>query len=131
MKQEVTIRNIEDGKITAGCDKRACEGCKGSFFCRSTDSIFEILNKTEEELQVGDKVRVDMDSKKTVIATLISLALPLSLLIIGMITGYYLKLSEPMQFLFGAVGLFIGFLFGYLYFRYTKKSYLPEVEEKL
>ncbi|MCR5732155.1 MAG: SoxR reducing system RseC family protein [Sphaerochaetaceae bacterium] len=131
MKQEVTIRKIEDGHITAGCDKRACEGCKGSFFCKSTDSIFEILNKTEEELNVGDKVKVNLDSKKTVFATLISLALPLSLLIGGMVLGYVLKLSEPLQFLLGAIGLAIGFLFGYFYFRYTKKSYLPEVEEKL
>ncbi len=131
MKQEVTIRNIEEGKITAGCDKRACEGCKGSFFCRSTDSIFEVLNKSGEELAVGDKVEIEMETKKTIVATLISLALPLASLIIGVLIPFLAGASEPIQFLGGAIGLFLGFLIGFLYFRYTRKSYLPEVQEKL
>ncbi len=131
MKQEVTIRDIDDGHIIAGCDKRACEGCKGSFFCRNTDSIFEVLNKSGEELQVGDKVEIEMETKKTIVAILISLAVPLVCLFAGMLLGYALGLSEPMQFLMGAVGLLIGFLIGFLYFRYTRKSYYPEVQEKL
>ncbi|MBR1918281.1 MAG: SoxR reducing system RseC family protein [Spirochaetales bacterium] len=131
MKQEVTIRDINDGHIIAGCDKRACEGCKGSFFCRNTDSIFEVLNASGEEIQVGDKVEIEMESKRTVLAILISLALPLASLIAGMLLGFLLGLSEPVQFLMGVIGLLLGFLVGFLYFRYTKRSYFPEIQEKL
>ena len=83
MRKEVTIQQSKDGIITAGCDKGACEGCKGSFFCTSKNTVFEVLNPENIELKAGDKAEIDMPPSKTLFSIFMSLGLPLILFIPG------------------------------------------------
>ena len=55
MKQIVTIQENKDGRIIAGCDKSQCDGCKGSFFCTSKKSDFQVQNPENITLNPGDK----------------------------------------------------------------------------
>ncbi len=131
MKQEVTIEKIDRGIVTAGCDKKACEGCKSSMFCNRSENLFEILNEENIELAVGDKVEVDMKPSRTIAATLMSLAVPLLGFFIGMVVAYLISLGEMLQLLCGIIGLAIGFTISFLYFRFTKKKYMPIIRRKI
>ncbi len=128
MKQEVTVLEIDGKKITAGCDKSACEGCKSSLFCRKADNIFEVLNEKEEDVKVGDKVIIDMPTGKSIFVSVMSFVIPLIFFFIGMFAGYKLGYSEIMQFVFAVCALDAGFLIAFLYFRFTNKSYVPTID---
>lgn len=130
MKQTVTVLKTDGEKITAGCDKSACEGCKNSIFCRKTDNIFEVLNEKGEEVEAGDKIIIDLPTGKSLFSTFMSLVLPLLCFFAGLFASYVLGYSEIMQFVFALAALAIGFLISFLYFKLTKKSYFPTLESK-
>ena len=129
MRQEAKILEIKKDKITAGCDKKMCEGCKSNFFCRNTNNTFEVQKPVNIEVKKGDTVILEMNPRKTVLSTLMSLALPLLFFFLGMVIGYLLHYNEGVQFAFGALGLVIGFSIAGIYFHFTKKKYMPEIKD--
>ena len=130
MKQIVTIQGNKDGKIIAGCDKSQCDGCKGSFFCTSKKSDFQILNPEGIDLKPGDKAEIDLEPKKTLFTVFMSLAFPLLMFLPGYFIGAHFSSSEAVRFICSIAGVALGFLISAIYFRVTKKAYLPVVTEK-
>lgn len=129
MTQEAKILEIKNEKITAGCDKKMCDGCKSSMFCRNTNNSFEVQNPEGMEVHKGDTVILEMNSGRTVVSTLMSLAVPLVCFFLGMVAGYLLHFGELLQFAFGGAGLAVGFAISGLYFHFTKKKYMPEIRK--
>jgi len=132
VKEEATIKKIDGGKIILGCDKSACEGCKSSLFCNRKRSEFSALNTENIALKEGDKVEITLNTKKSIFSVMLSLAFPLALFMASMIlTSKAYPDNEGRQFLISAIFLLIGFFLSGLYFRLTKKSYEPEITDKL
>lgn len=128
MTKDVRILNIEDGKITAGCDTSACEGCKSSLFCRGKNSEFEVFNPDMLEISKGDEVTIDMPPGKTVLASLMSLIFPLACFFLGMLAGFFITAeNELIQLLCAVAGLAAGFLISAIYFRFTRIKYTPVI----
>ncbi len=131
MKQSVTVINADDkNKIIVGCDKTACEGCKGSMFCRNKESYFAVDNPANIQVKNGDKVDIDLPGGKTVLSVFISLAFPLILFI----PGYYIAsiFTTRIGFLFlgGILGIASGFLFAAIYFHFNGDEYTPTLNKK-
>ena len=132
MTKDVRIINIEEGKITAGCDRNACEGCKSSLFCRGINSEFEVFNPHKLELEKGDEVTIDMPPGKTIFASVMSLIFPLACFFLAMLAGYFITPdNELLQLLCAVVGLAAGFLISSVYFRFTRVKYTPVITDKI
>lgn len=130
MKQIVTIQENKDGRIIAGCDKSQCDGCRGSFFCTSKKSDFQVLNPENITLNPGDKAEIEMEPKKTLFTVFMSLAFPLLMFLPGYFTASLFTENEAVLLLSSLLGVALGFIISALYFRFTKKKYLPVVTEK-
>ena len=130
MKQIVTIQENKDGKIIAGCDKSQCDGCKGSFFCTSKKSDFQVLNPEGLELKAGDKAEIELEPKKTLFTVFMSLAFPLLMFLPGYFIGALVSDGEGIRFIAALASVGIGFLIAGLYFRFTKRKFLPVVLRK-
>ena len=130
MKQIVTIQENKDGCITAGCDKSQCAGCSGSFFCTSKKVDFQILNPENIDLKKGDKAIVEMESRKTLFSIFMSLIFPILMFIPGYFIGAAITDGEGIRFIAAMASVAIGFLISGLYFRFTRKKYLPVVVQK-
>ena len=132
MKKEVTV--LEDSRgneVKVGCDRSACDGCSGSFFCTAKDSSFDAYIDEMIELKKGDKVIIDMPSGKTITSIFMSLGLPLVMFLPGFFIGKYLSHgSDGWAFIGAVISVAVGFLIGFLYFRKKKREFMPRVEEK-
>ena len=132
MRKEVTIQQSKDGIITAGCDKGACEGCKGSLFCRGQNSEFEVANPKAISVDKGDRVVIDMPAGRTILASAMSLVFPLACFLAGMLAAFaYDPDRELVQLACGVAGLAVGFALSSLYFHFTKRKYTPTIDRKL
>lgn len=95
--------------------------------------IFVALNKANAD--VGDMVKVRVQSAAYIKASMYIYGIPVLLLVIGAVLGVYLaeklnKSSDAMSALFGICGLIIGILFLFLFRkRVTKKEYMPVIVE--
>lgn len=130
MKQTVTIQANKDGCITAGCDKSQCAGCSGSFFCTSKKVDFQVLNPENIELKSGDKAIVEMESRKTLFSIFMSLVFPILMFLPGYFIGALVSDGEGIRFIAALASVGIGFLIAGLYFRFTKRKFLPVVLRK-
>ena len=130
MRKEVTIQQNEDGTITAGCDRNACEGCKGSFFCTSKKTTFEVLNPENIELKAGDKAEIDMPSSKTLFSVFISLGLPLIMFLLGYFIASLFSESDGIRLIGAIIGVAIGFAIAAVYFHFRKREYIPRIIRK-
>lgn len=130
MRKEVTIQQNEDGTITAGCDRNACEGCKGSFFCTSKKTTFEVLNPENIELKAGDKAEIDMPSSKTLFSVFISLGLPLIMFLPGYFIASLFSESDGIRLIGAIIGVAIGFAIAAVYFHFRKREYIPRIIRK-
>ena len=131
MRKEVTIQQADGERITAGCDRSACEGCKGSFFCTSKKASFEVLNPEKIDLSVGDTAEIDMPSSKTLFSVFMSLGLPLLMFLPGYFITAILTESEGLRFLGAIAGVAVGFGIAAIYFHVKKKEYMPRVIRKV
>jgi len=95
--------------------------------------VFEALNTAKAN--IGDRVKVRVESVAYMKASAFIYGIPVLLLIIGAIFGAYLaeklnKSSDAMSALFSICGLIIGILFLFLFRkRGTKKEYMPVIVE--
>ncbi len=128
MRKEVTVLEKKEGKIYVGCDRNACEGCKGNFFCRSKETLIEI--RSDASVEVGDKVELSVPSGKAVFTVFMSLGLPLLMFPLFYAIASRFTEKEVYLFLISIAGVGIGFLISALFFRITKGVYEPELIEK-
>lgn len=131
MKQEATVIESKGEEVIVGCDKSACPNCHGSFFCKGKDSSFEAFNQNMLDVNKGDKVEIDMPSRKTIKSILLSLALPLVLFLPGYFIGTIFTQNELLLLLFGISFMALGFLFSYIYFKKRRREYMPTLERKI
>ena len=131
MRKEVTIQQSEKGILLAGCDKNACEGCKGSFFCTSKNTVFEVLNPEDIKLREGDRAEIDMPPSKTLLSIFMSLGLPLLMFLPGYFIAALFSESDGVRFIGAIAGVAAGFGIAALYFRKRKREYMPKVTRKI
>lgn len=97
--------------------------------------IFEAINLARAN--IGDRVKVRVESLAYMKASAFIYGIPVLLLIIGAMLGVYLaenlnKSSENMSVLFGICGLIIGIVVLFLFRkRGARKEYLPVIVEVL
>lgn len=97
--------------------------------------IFEAINMARAN--IGDRVKVRVESLAYMKASAFIYGIPVLLLIIGAMLGVYLaeklnKSSENMSVLFGICGLIIGIVVLFLFRkRGARKEYLPVIVEVL
>jgi len=125
MKQNVTVIEEKEDNVIVGCDKTACEGCHCSLFCTNKNSSFEALNPNGLKLKEGETVEIDLPSKKTINAVLLSLGLPLVLFVPGYFIGRIFTSNDLILLLWGVGFMALGFLFSSIFFKKRKKEYSP------
>ena len=130
MRQTVTIQENKDGKLVAGCDKSACEGCKGSFFCTSKNSTFTVDNPSGIVLSKGDKAVIELPPRKTLFSVFMSLGFPLLMFLPGYFIASIFTDSQGYLFLASIAGVAVGFIISAIYFRARKVKYTPVVIDK-
>ena len=85
----------------------ACEGCKG---CSKGFLPRQELLTVFGQADVGDIVDVQMPEARTLKASVLAYALPLALLLAGLLAGSALRLSDGLTLLFALAGLALGAL---------------------
>ena len=127
----MVTQQADGEKITAGCDRSACEGCKGSFFCTSRKASFEVLNPEKIDLSAVDTAEIYVPSSKTLFSVFMSLGLPLLMFLPGYFISTLITESEGLRFLGAMAGVAVGFAIAALYFHIRKKEYMPRVIRKV
>ena len=127
MRKEVTVLEKEDGKIYVGCDREACEGCKGSIFCQRKETKIEIKDDNKIPLEVGEKVILDLPSGKTIFSVFMSLGFPLLMFPLFYFIASFFTKKEVTLFFFGIGGVIIGFIISGLFFHFKKGEYEPKL----
>ena len=95
--------------------------------------IFEALNMAKAN--IGDKVKVRVESAAYMKASVFIYGIPVLLLIMGAVLGVYLaakfnKSTDIMSALFGMCGLIVGIIILFLFRKKgTKKEYIPVIVE--
>lgn len=127
MKKEVTVLEKEDGKIFVGCDRNACEGCKGSIFCQRKDTKIELKDGPSIPLEVGEKVILDLPSGKTIFSVFMSLGFPLLMFPVLYFIASFFTTSEVTLFFSGITGVVVGFIISAVFFHFKKGEYEPKL----
>lgn len=127
MKKEVTVLEKENGKIFVGCDRNACEGCKGSVFCQRKDTKIELKDDGSIPVEVGEKVMLDLPGGKTVFSVFMSLGFPLLMFPLFYFIGSFFTKSEVSLFFSGIIGVAIGFAISAIFFHFKKGEYEPRL----
>lgn len=99
----------KNGEQLRVCFERpeACEGCKG---CAKGLLPKQELLTVFGQAEVGDVVDVQMPEAQTLKASMLVYALPLALLLLGLMGGYALGLSDGVSLLMALAGLALGAL---------------------
>ena len=127
MKKEVTVLEKEDGKIFVGCNRNACEGCKGSIFCQRKDTKIELKDDPSIPLEVGEKVILDLPSGKTIFSVFMSLGFPLLMFPVFYFIASFFTTSEVTLFFSGITGVVVGFIISAVFFHFKKGEYEPKL----
>ena len=127
MKKEVTVLEKEDGKVFVGCDRNACEGCKGSIFCQRKDTKIELKDDLSIPLEVGEKVILDLPSGKTIFSVFMSLGFPLLMFPVFYFIASFFTTSEVTLFFSGITGVVVGFIISAVFFHFKKGEYEPKL----
>ena len=84
----------------------SCEGCKG---CAKGLMRKSELLTVYGEAEIGDFVDVQMPENRVFQAALLAYALPLCVMIAGLVLGSALKMNDTVTFVFAVIGLAAGF----------------------
>ena len=83
------------------------------------------MNPNGLKLKEGETVEIDLPSKKTINAVLLSLGLPLVLFVPGYFIGRIFTSNDLILLLWGVGFMALGFLFSSIFFKKRKKEYSP------
>lgn len=132
MFEIVTVTKIVSKQmLEVSCTSSACNGCKGEAFCNTKGKRFEAWNKHMLPARIGSTVEIYLQPGRTIAGTLITLIFPLLLFPAGYHLSDMLGSGELASFLFGILGILVGFLGVWFYFRRSQAHYLPVVERIL
>lgn len=131
MDSIVTVTEVDKDEIVVSCSGEKCEGCHGSMFCSNKNSSFSVSNPEHLEVHKGDSVVLELPEKRSIIASFMTLGVPLIGFFAGMVIAYLCGKGEYLQFAFALAGLAIGFLISYIFFRIHRHSYVPTIREKV
>lgn len=118
----------KNGEKLSVCFERpsSCDGCKGcSKGLMSKSELLTVFGEAE----VGDFVDVQMPEGRVFQASLLAYALPLCMLIAGLVAGSLLGLGDTLAFLLALVGLVLGYVLARLAEKYLskKKNWRPTI----
>lgn len=132
MFEIVTVTKIVSKQmLEVSCTSSACNGCKGEAFCNTKGKRFEAWNKHMLPAKPGSTVEIYLQPGRTIAGTLITLIFPLLLFPLGYYLSQMSGTGELASFFFGLLGILVGFLGVWLYFRSRQAHYLPVVERIL
>ncbi|MGD1815740.1 MAG: SoxR reducing system RseC family protein [Pleomorphochaeta sp.] len=125
-----TIKINEDKSIEVACPTTTCKGCSGSMFCNMKGKTFSVkVDKDFEDIKIGDRLKIFLPPARTISTSFITLMIPL--LMFPLFFIFAPTNSEGYKFLFGLLGIAIGFIGVGIYFHFTKSKYYPKVIEKI
>lgn len=128
MYETVTIQHITDAKhIKVSCESSACSGCKGEAFCNTKTKVFEATNPHNLPLEEGMVVEIFLKSSSTIFSTLFTLIFPLALFPIAFYLSQFAGLGEGTSMLIGLVGILVGFVVVWAFFKVHKERYVPHI----
>lgn len=131
MDNIVTVTDVSKDDIMVSCSGTKCEGCHSGMFCKNKGSSFNVTNPENLDIHKGDVVMLDIPAKSSIIASFMTLGVPLICFFAGMVIAYLCGQAEYMQFVFAIAGLAVGFLISYVFFRIHKLRYTPSIKEKV
>ncbi|NLK06394.1 MAG: SoxR reducing system RseC family protein [Spirochaetales bacterium] len=132
MFEIVTVTKIVSKQmLEVSCTSSACNGCKGEAFCNTKGKRFEAWNKHMLPAEPGSTVEIYLQPGRTIAGTLITLIFPLLLFPLGYYLSGRFGSGELASFFFGLLGILVGFLGVWIYFRSSQNHYLPVVERIL
>ncbi|MCL2177504.1 MAG: SoxR reducing system RseC family protein [Firmicutes bacterium] len=102
------VEKVEKGRITVKFSrKKQCTKCGGCLM-RPKDMFARLVVKNDIGAEVGDIVRSEMNKYFPLVSSLIVWGVPILMLMVGIITGYFQGHNDTGMALFGLVGLAIG-----------------------
>ena len=121
MVNKGVIKKIDGNKITVKLYKdAACSHCSGCSGDRKYGKDFEFT--TDLPAQVGDTVTFEISAGKVIKAASIAYVFPAIAMILGYFVGSkLLKLSENQSIISSFIGLFLSFVFLFIYDRVVVK----------
>lgn len=131
MDSIVTVTDVSKDDITVSCSGGKCEGCHSSMFCGNRNSSFNVANPEHLDVHKGDVVMLELPEKRSIVASFMTLGVPLIGFFAGMVIAYLCGQAEYMQFISAFAGLVVGFLIAYVFFRIHKHRYIPTIKEKV
>ncbi len=124
------VKNNNNKEVEVTCPAEICSGCSGSMFCNVKGKTFNAkVPKDFEQINVGDKLKLYLPPAKTISSSFITLIVPLLLFPIFYLLSPFK--GEGGNFLFGLLGIVIGFIAVAIYFKINKNKYYPKVVEKI
>lgn len=110
------VRETGEGFVLVEMQRSgACSSCGLSSFCHGMNTTITHKIKTDEQLSVGDKVKVNIAPELRIKSSLLIFLLPIfSMISFFCISRYAFNLSEPLSILFSFFGLVISGVVLYL-----------------
>lgn len=105
-----TVKACSADTVTVTVDRKsACAGCHAVDVCHGlTESCTDFeLSRPQDPVQVGDTVRISLESIDFLKACIYAFFLPLAAIVLGMSVGALLGLSFALQALLGGIALAI------------------------
>ena len=130
MKEVGTVQKIDGEYAFIRVEKKSacgenCATCKGG--CVPTERIIKVKNT--KKCQSGDKVALDMNTKKVMSAAFMVYIIPLVMLILGYFLGESLFGNEGSAILSGVVLMIISMIIIAVFDRLSKDKYMAEITE--
>lgn len=114
-KNNVLVRVLTKGECSSCASK---EGCGISLIADKSNLIEAKYN---EEIKIGDKVYIILNSRNRIISSLLLFVFPIISLIIFYLIGNYLFKNEILSILSSLAGLVLAFFILYFLTKYNKK----------
>lgn len=127
MKKKMSVLKVSEDKLTLGCDKNACEGCKANLFCSSKTTVFDVAKPKDFDVKSGEEVTVELESSKTIFTCFMALGFPMLMFIPGYFIGNAIKGTELSAFLGGIIAVAAGFIISGIFFHIKKGKFEPKV----
>ncbi len=110
----------------------SCEGCAVSGICNSDDKIIMHKIKTELQLKIGDRVRVNIETSLRIFSSFVVFIIPiLTMLSFYLISKYLFNLNEDLSIIISMFGLLLSGLFIYIIDKIFAKKLNFKITKKL
>ncbi len=108
----------------------SCEGCAAREICRlGMSGKREIEVKNPENAKRGDRVRIAIEYKRSLLASFLLYILPIVFFFIGVGIGEWVWRKESASIVCGFVGFFTTFVLFKVFDQRIKERFLPFIKE--